>query len=88
LTTQPHRGVPRVVDTYDSWLIAKGSTKSAFGIHGLTAMLMVLGAIPMMIGAPRWSMLFNLPICELQRDWNHKATVAEFAKILFPVEGN
>jgi hypothetical protein len=33
-------------------LAAKGSTKSAFGIHGLTAVLMVLAAIPMMIGAP------------------------------------
>ena len=33
-------------------LAAKGSTKSAFGIHGLTAVVMVLAAIPMMIGAP------------------------------------
>jgi hypothetical protein len=33
-------------------LAAKGSTKSAFGMHGLTAVLMVLAAIPMMIGAP------------------------------------
>ena len=33
-------------------LAAKGSTKSAFGIHGLTAVLMVLAATPMMIGAP------------------------------------
>jgi hypothetical protein len=33
-------------------LAAKGSTKSAFGIHGLTAVLMVSAAIPMMIGAP------------------------------------
>ena len=32
-------------------LAAKGSTRSAFGIHGLTAVLMVLAAIPMMIGA-------------------------------------
>jgi len=32
-------------------LAAKGSTKSAFGMHGLTAVLMVLAAIPMMIGA-------------------------------------
>ncbi|MBY2923042.1 DUF4267 domain-containing protein [Rhizobium leguminosarum] len=32
-------------------LAAKGSTKSAFAIHGLTAMIMVLVAIPMMIGA-------------------------------------
>ncbi len=27
-------------------------------------------------------------ICELQRDWNRKTTVAEFARILFAVEGN
>jgi nicotinamidase-related amidase len=27
-------------------------------------------------------------ICELQRDWNRKATVPEFAQILFAVEGN
>ena len=33
-------------------LVAKGSAKSAFGMHGLTAALMVLAAIPMMIGAP------------------------------------
>src|SRR5271154_2044928 len=33
-------------------LAAKGSTKSAFGTHGLTAVLMVLAATPMMIGAP------------------------------------
>ncbi|UGY17820.1 DUF4267 domain-containing protein [Bradyrhizobium septentrionale] len=32
-------------------LAAKGSTKSAFGMHGLTAVLMILAAIPMMIGA-------------------------------------
>jgi hypothetical protein len=32
-------------------LAAKGSTKSAFGIHGLTAVIMVLVAIPMMIWA-------------------------------------
>ena len=32
-------------------LAAKGSTGTAFGIHGLTAVLMVLAAIPMMIGA-------------------------------------
>ena len=31
-------------------LAAKGSTKSAFGIHGLTTVFMVLAAIPMMIG--------------------------------------
>ncbi len=33
-------------------LAAKGSTKSAFGVHGITAVLMVLAAIPMMIGPP------------------------------------
>lgn len=27
-------------------------------------------------------------ICELQRDWNRKATVPEFGKILFAVEGH
>jgi hypothetical protein len=32
-------------------LAAKGSTKSAFGIHGLTAAIMVLVAIPMITGA-------------------------------------
>jgi hypothetical protein len=31
-------------------LAAKGSTKSAFGIHGLTAVLMVLTAVPLMMG--------------------------------------
>jgi hypothetical protein len=33
-------------------LAAKGSRKSAFGMHGLTAVVMVLVAVPMMIGAP------------------------------------
>jgi hypothetical protein len=32
-------------------LAAKGSTRSAFGMHGVTAVVMVLAAIPMMIGA-------------------------------------
>jgi KaiC/GvpD/RAD55 family RecA-like ATPase len=32
-------------------LAAKGSAKSAFGIHGLTAAIMALAAIPMMTGA-------------------------------------
>jgi hypothetical protein len=32
-------------------LAAKGSTKSAFGMHGVTAVVMVLAAIPMTIGA-------------------------------------
>ena len=31
-------------------LAAKGSTKSAFGMHGVTAVIMVLAAIPLMIG--------------------------------------
>ena len=31
-------------------LAAKGSTKSAFGMHVLTAVIMVLAAIPLMIG--------------------------------------
>jgi hypothetical protein len=33
-------------------LAAKGSTKSAFGMHGLTAVLMVLAAIPLMMDVP------------------------------------
>ena len=32
-------------------LAAQGSTKSALGIHGLTAVLMILAAIPLMMGA-------------------------------------
>ena len=31
-------------------LAANGSTRSAFGIHGLTAVLMVFAAIPLMVG--------------------------------------
>lgn len=31
-------------------LAAKGSTRSAFGIHGLTAVVMVLAAIPLVMG--------------------------------------
>src|SRR5499427_4747080 len=31
-------------------LAAKGSTKSAFAIHGLTAVVMVLAAMPLMMG--------------------------------------
>jgi len=57
-------------------LAAKGSTKSAFGIHGLTAVLMVLAAMPLMIGIPGdGACSFNLaPCCRflwrrpLQRD--------------------
>lgn len=46
--------VEAIIPVGDMLLIfaAKGSTKSAFGIHGLTAVLMVLTAIPMMIRAP------------------------------------
>jgi hypothetical protein len=31
-------------------LAAKGSTKTAFGVHGLTAALMIAGAIPPLVG--------------------------------------
>lgn len=45
--------VEAIVPVGDMLLIlaAKGSAKSAFGIHGLTAVIMVLAAIPIMIGA-------------------------------------
>jgi Domain of unknown function (DUF4267) len=33
-------------------LAAKGSTKHAFGIHGVTAALMILAAFPLTFGAP------------------------------------
>ncbi|MGY3691992.1 hypothetical protein ACVIGA_002072 [Bradyrhizobium sp. USDA 3240] len=33
-------------------LAAKGSTKSALGMHGLTAVIMVLAAMPLIIGVP------------------------------------
>ncbi|WP_420965678.1 DUF4267 domain-containing protein [Bradyrhizobium sp. B120] len=33
-------------------LAAKGSTKGAFGIHGLTAVIMVLAAMRLIIGVP------------------------------------
>jgi hypothetical protein len=33
-------------------LAAKGSTKSAFGMHGLTAVIMVLAAMPLIIDVP------------------------------------
>ena len=44
--------VEAVIPVGDMLLIlaAKGSTKSAFGIHGLTAVLMVLTAVPLMMG--------------------------------------
>jgi hypothetical protein len=32
-------------------LAAKGSARAAFGMHGLTAVFMVLAAIPLMLGA-------------------------------------
>ncbi|TWB92105.1 uncharacterized protein DUF4267 [Bradyrhizobium macuxiense] len=32
-------------------LAAKGSPKSAFGMHGLTAVIMILAAIPLIMGA-------------------------------------
>jgi len=31
-------------------LASKGSTKTAFGVHGLTAVLMILGALPLILG--------------------------------------
>ena len=34
-----------------SILAANGSTRTAFGVHGVTAVLMVLGAIPLIAGA-------------------------------------
>lgn len=33
-------------------LAAKGSAKSAFGIHGFTALLMILAAIPLIMAEP------------------------------------
>ena len=44
--------VEAVIPVGDMMLIlaAKGSTRSAVGMHGLTAMVMVLAAIPLMIG--------------------------------------
>jgi hypothetical protein len=33
-------------------LAAKGSARSAFGIHGFTALLMILAAIPLILGVP------------------------------------
>jgi len=70
--------VEAIIPVADMLLIlaAKGSTKSAFGIHGLTAVLMVLAAMPPMIGIPGdGACSFNLaPCCRflwrrpLQRD--------------------
>ena len=44
--------VEAIIPVADMLLIlaAKGSTKSAFGMHGVTAVIMVLAAIPLMIG--------------------------------------
>ena len=41
-----------IIPTGDMSLIlaAKGSTKTAFGVHGLTAALMILAAIPLLMG--------------------------------------
>ncbi|UDL96764.1 DUF4267 domain-containing protein [Lichenihabitans sp. PAMC28606] len=33
-------------------LVARGSTRSAFGIHGVTALVMIVTAMFLMIGAP------------------------------------
>jgi hypothetical protein len=45
--------VEAIIPMGDTLLIlaAKGSTKSAFGMHGLMALLTVLAAIPPMSGA-------------------------------------
>lgn len=45
--------VEAIIPTSDMSLIlaAKGSTKRAFGIHGLTAAMMILAAIPLIVGA-------------------------------------
>ena len=44
--------IQAIIPTGDMSLIlaAKGSTKTAFGVHGLTAMLMILAAIPLLTG--------------------------------------
>lgn len=46
-------GVAALIPLGDMALIlaAKGSTKSAFGVHGLTAAVMILVAVPLIIGA-------------------------------------
>ena len=45
--------IEAIIPTGDMSLIlaAKGSTKTALGVHGGTAALMVLGAIPLLMGA-------------------------------------
>jgi hypothetical protein len=44
--------VEAVIPTGDMLLIlaARGSTKSAFGMHGLTALVMILAAVPLIMG--------------------------------------
>lgn len=46
--------VQAIIPVGDMLLIfaAKGSTKSAFGVHGLTALFMLSAAILLLIGAP------------------------------------
>ena len=46
--------VEAIIPVGDMSLIiaAKGSTKSAFGVHGLTALFMLAAAILLLIGAP------------------------------------
>ena len=47
-------GVAAMIPVGDMLLVlaAKGSAKSAYGIHGFTALLMILAAIPLITGAP------------------------------------
>ncbi len=46
--------VEAIVPVGDMLLIlaAKGSAKSAFGIHGVTALVMILAATPLIMGVP------------------------------------
>lgn len=46
--------VDAIIPVSDMLLIlaAKGSARSAFGIHGFTALLMILAAIPLIMAAP------------------------------------
>ncbi len=45
--------IEAIIPTGDMSLIlaAKGSIKTAFGVHGLTAALMLLAAVPLLMGA-------------------------------------
>src|SRR5690349_12226062 len=43
-------GAPSAVGDMLLILAAKGSTKSALGMHGLTAVIMVLAAVPLIMG--------------------------------------